>query len=81
MAVRVATTPPSRSKAMPRASREDGALDRLQGFASEFGPAFYGLPVNTDTVTLERAPVTVPERIGDVVPFHAGETLGWRFLG
>jgi dihydroorotase len=60
---------------------EDGALDRLEGFASEFGPDFYGLPRNTETITLERAPVTVPERIGDVVPFHAGETLGWRFLG
>jgi dihydroorotase len=60
---------------------EDGALDRLEGFASEYGPAFYGLPLNTGTVTLERAPVTVPDRIGDVVPFHAGETLGWRFVG
>ena len=60
---------------------EEGALDRLEGFASEFGPAFYGLPLNTSTVTLERAPVNVPERIGDIVPFHAGETLGWRFLG
>ena len=33
------------------------------------------------TPTLERAPDTVPERIGDVVPFHAGETLAWRFVG
>jgi dihydroorotase len=60
---------------------EEGALDRLEGFASEFGPAFYGLPLNTDTVTLKRGPVTVPERIGDIVPFHAGETLAWRFIG
>lgn len=60
---------------------EHGALDRLEGFASEFGPAFYGLQLNSDTVTLERASVTVPERMGDIVPFHAGETLGWRFVG
>jgi dihydroorotase len=60
---------------------EEGALDRLQGFASEFGPDFYGLPRNTGTVTLERSAVIVPDRVGDVVPFHAGETLGWRFLG
>ena len=60
---------------------EEGALDRLEGFASEFGPAFYGLPLNTGKVTLERAPVTVPDRIGEIVPFHAGETLGWRFVG
>jgi dihydroorotase len=57
---------------------EDGALDKLEGFASEHGPRFYGLPLNEGTVTLERGAVTVPDRIGEVVPFHAGETLGWR---
>ncbi len=55
-----------------------GALERLEGFASRFGPAFYRLPVNAATVTLTRAPVEVPDRIGDLVPFHAGETLAWR---
>jgi dihydroorotase len=30
-------------------------------------------------VSLERAPVTVPDEIDGLVPFHAGETLGWRF--
>jgi dihydroorotase len=59
---------------------EEAALDRLEGFASEFGPAFYGLPLNEGTVTLERAAVQVPDRIGDVVPFHAGETLDWRLI-
>ena len=34
-----------------------GALDRLEGFASRHGPAFYGLPVNAGTVTLRRMPV------------------------
>ena len=57
---------------------EAGALDRLEGFASRFGPAFYRLPVNAATVTLERAATPVPEQIGELVPFHAGETLGWR---
>ena len=55
-----------------------GALDRLEGFASRFGPAFYRLPVNDATVTLERGATDVPDRIGDLVPFHAGATLGWR---
>jgi dihydroorotase len=59
----------------------DGALDRLEAFASLNGPAFYGLPVNSGTVTLERAAVAVPERVGEVVPFHAGETLAWRMEG
>lgn len=57
---------------------QDGALDKLEGFTSEHGPRFYGLPLNTGTVTLERAEVVVPDKVGDVVPFHAGETLGWR---
>lgn len=59
---------------------EDGALDRLEAFASENGPRFYGLPLNEGRITLERASVTVPDRIGDVVPFHAGESIGWRLV-
>jgi dihydroorotase len=59
---------------------EDGALDRLEAFASVNGPTFYGLPLNEGTVTLERADVVVPEQIAGVVPFHAGETLRWRFV-
>jgi dihydroorotase len=57
---------------------EEGALDKFEGFASEHGPNFYGLPLNAGTVTLERGETLVPERVGEVVPFHAGETLGWR---
>lgn len=59
---------------------EEDALDRLEGFASRHGPAFYRLPVNDGRVTLEHGSVTVPERIGGMVPFHAGETLGWRVV-
>lgn len=61
---------------------EEGALDRLEGFASLFGPQFYGFPLNDGTITLRRKPMPVPDSIaaaGDhLVPFHAGETLGWR---
>lgn len=60
---------------------EDGALDRLEDFASHFGPQFYGLPVNEDALVLERATLTVPGRMGDMVPFLAGETLNWRVAG
>ena len=63
---------------------EESALDKLAGFASEHGPRFYGLPLNTETVTLERAGQRVPDRIGEgalaLVPFHAGETIGWRLV-
>jgi dihydroorotase len=57
---------------------EEGALDRLEGFASEHGPRFYGLPLNEGHVTLERADVAVPERVAGLVPFHGGATIGWR---
>jgi dihydroorotase len=67
------------------AFEEQGALDRLEAFAAEHGPRFYGLPLNEETVTLERAPAEVPDRIAaaasHLVPFHSGETLRWRFIG
>ncbi|GAA0275358.1 dihydroorotase [Alteraurantiacibacter aestuarii] len=62
---------------------DEGALDRFEGFASLHGPAFYGLPVNGQSVTLERADCPVPQVMdvgaAQLVPFHAGETLRWRF--
>ena len=62
---------------------EEGALDRLEGFASVHGANFYDLPLNEGTVTLERIENDVPDRLGagdiDLVPFHAGETLRWQF--
>ncbi len=60
---------------------EEGALDKLEAFASVNGANFYGVPLNAGTVTLEKAEVKVPDEIAGVVPFHAGETLRWRFVG
>jgi dihydroorotase len=60
---------------------DEGALDKLEAFASINGALFYGLPINEETVTLERAAVQVPNEIEGVVPFYAGETLRWRFVG
>jgi len=64
---------------------EEGALDQFEGFASLHGPAFYRLPVNEETVTLERTALAVPPVLHvtgeEIVPFHAGATLGWRFVG
>ena len=61
---------------------ELGCLDKLEGFASEHGPRFYGLPLNAGTLTLERTGLDVPAAIDpdgeDVTPFHAGERLNWR---
>jgi dihydroorotase len=58
----------------------DGALDRFEAFASLNGPRFYGLPANERTVALERTEVNVPDEVEGLVPFHAGETLGWRMV-
>ena len=60
---------------------EEGALDRFEGFASEHGATFYGLPLNAGQVTLERVEQIIPDEIGGLVPFHAGESLHWRFAG
>ena len=57
---------------------EENALDKLEGFASEHGPRFYGLPLNEDRITLVRGGTDIPASIGDVVPFGAGSHFGWR---
>lgn len=63
-----------------RVFEEEEALDKFEAFAAEHGPRFYGLPLNEGTVTLERAEQQVPETVAGLVPFHAGETLAWRFV-
>ena len=56
-----------------------GALDRLESFSSHFGPDFYGLPRNTDTITLVKETHSVPARHdGGITPLRANEQLGWR---
>jgi dihydroorotase len=74
---------------------QEGALDRLEAFASEHGPRFYGLPLNSGVITLERqdpasgqahqVPLSLDLGHADgqplaLVPFHAGETLAWRLI-
>ncbi len=65
-----------------RTFEAEEALDKLEAFASENGPNFYGLPLNEGTVTLTRAPAAVPETVAagatTLVPLHAGETLDWQ---
>ena len=59
-----------------------GRLDRLQAFASERGADFYRLPRNADSITLSRtlwtAPASYPFGGDALVPFWAGESIGWR---
>jgi dihydroorotase len=60
---------------------EEGALDKLESFASENGPSFYGLPLNEGEIILERKTMEVPDALGlddiELVPFLAGTELPW----
>jgi dihydroorotase len=60
------------------------SLDKLEGFASHFGPDFYGLARNTNTITLVKESWQVPETYDfadkDLVPMRAGETIAWRVV-
>ena len=64
---------------------EEGALDKLEAFASENGPRFYGLPLNENKVVLEKSDNIAVEEVatanGPVIPFLAGETLSWKYAG
>jgi len=61
---------------------KQNALDKLENFASKFGPQFYSLPVNKEKITLIKKPWQVPKTLDfgndQLVPFMAGETLEWR---
>jgi len=61
---------------------QENALDKLEAFASLNGPAFYKLPVNTDTITLTKKEWDVPATMAfgndEVVPIRANETIQWQ---
>jgi len=64
------------------AFEQAGALDKLEDFASRFGPDFYGLPQNQDSITLEKAawkvPASYPLAEEQVIPMRAGGEIGWK---
>jgi dihydroorotase len=59
-----------------------GKLDKLEGFAADFGADFYGLPRNADQITLVKRdwspPASYPYAEGKLVPMRAGETIAWE---
>ncbi len=61
---------------------EANALDKLEGFASFHGPDYYGLPRNTDTITLEKSDWQVPDSFSfaqhKLIPLRAGEIIHWK---
>jgi len=64
------------------AFESQNALDKLEGFSSKFGADFYGLPHNTQTITLQKQDWIVPDSYPfadtTVVPFMAGKMLSWK---
>ena len=75
-------TAPAAMELYAQAFEAAGALDKLEGFASHFGADFYGLPRNTDTLTLNRQawqlPETYPFGQAQIKPLCGGETLAWK---
>ena len=75
-------TAPNTMPILAHVFEEDGALDQLEAFTSRNGPAFYRLPVNTDTITLARTAPDLPTVIdtddGPVTIFDPGFPLQWR---
>jgi dihydroorotase len=61
-----------------------GKLDKLEGFASFFGPDFYSLPRNSKTITLVKKaqgiPMELPLGEDTIVPLRAGETIAWTLV-
>ncbi|WP_299042428.1 dihydroorotase [uncultured Tateyamaria sp.] len=74
-------TAPNTLPILAQVFEQDGALHHLERFTSRNGPAFYGLPVNTDTVTLTRSPPDLPGHVdtdeGPVTVFDPGFDLLW----
>ena len=61
------------------------ALERLDGFASRHGPAFYGLRVNETHVTLRRASWEIPAILpfgetSTIKPLAGGQSLNWQVV-
>ncbi|MBO28295.1 MAG: dihydroorotase [Rhodobacteraceae bacterium] len=74
-------TAPNTLSILAEVFEQENAFDRLEGFTSRHGPAFYGLPVNDATVTLKRTPPSHPSQVetpdGPVTVFDPGMPLHW----
>ena len=75
-------TAPNTLPILAHVFEEEGALEKLEGFTSLNGPAFYGLPANEGTITLRRGAPDLPDRIdtedGPVTVFDPGFTPNWH---
>jgi dihydroorotase len=66
------------------AFEQAGALDKLESFSSFFGPDFYGLPRNTDNITLQKQAWDIPQTLSfaddTLIPLRAGESVSWQLV-
>ena len=66
------------------AFEQAGALDKLESFSSFFGPDFYGLPRNTDYITLQKQAWDIPQTLSfaddTLIPLRAGESVSWQLV-
>ena len=62
----------------------ENALDKLEGFASFYGADFYGLPRNSEKITLVKeswqVPASLPFAGDELIPLRAGQTIAWKLL-
>jgi dihydroorotase len=80
---------PAAMEAYAQVFDEEGALDKLEGFASTSGPAFYGLQPNAGRLKLERSAWIMPEKFygignepgSELTPFLANREIRWRVVG
>ncbi len=58
------------------------ALDKLEAFASFYGPDFYQLPRNTEQITLTKTTWRIPDEVpfteSGLVPLWAGQEITWQ---
>jgi dihydroorotase len=65
---------------------EEGALDKLEAFASLNGPKHYRMPPNDETIMLEKTSWTAPEEVKVAGPderaliYRGGETIAWKVV-
>lgn len=73
-------TAPTAVELYTTAFDEDNALEHLGPFLSENFLHLYGVGVSSKMMTLKRTSLIIPEKVGSVIPFWAGKTLGWKML-
>jgi dihydroorotase len=77
-------TAPNTLSILAQVFEEESALDKLEGFTSLHGPAFYHLAPNESRITLEKQPPEIPTQIdteeGPVTVFDPGYPLTWRVV-